>query len=109
MTVFVDEKCIRAGARLEGGKCPVAVALHRATGNAWTVGNTSAWPVEGDYFELYFPDEVVARIGAFDATGAMTPFRFEIDLKRVFHDYWKYVDLADLPAEKVSRPPATRR
>lgn len=102
MTILVDERCIRAGVRLEGEKCPVAVALRRTTGNAWAVGNISAWPVEGEYFELYFPDEVVPRIGAFDATGAMTPFRFDIDLERAFHDYWKHVDPADLPTETAT-------
>lgn len=63
MTVFVDAQCIRAGVPGEGEKCPVAIALRRATGNAWAVGNTSASPVEGEYFEPCFPDEVVARGG----------------------------------------------
>lgn len=99
MTVIVDEQCIEAGVRREGAKCPVALALRRATGNAWAVGNTSASPVEGEYFELRLPDAVAARIGAFDATGGMKPFRFDIDLEQAFHDYREHLAPIDLPAE----------
>lgn len=97
MTVFVDEQCIRAGVRREGQKCPVALALQRATGNAWAVGNTSAAPVEGEYFELCLPKAVATRIGTFDATGGMRPFRFDIDLEQAFHDYRQHLAPVDLP------------
>lgn len=99
MTVIVDQQCIKAGVRREGSKCPVALALRRATGNAWAVGNTSASPVEGEYFELRLPDAVAARIGAFDSTGGMRPFRFDIDLEQAFHDYRAHLAPIDLPAE----------
>lgn len=99
MTIIVDEQCIRAGVRREGEKCPVALALQRATGSAWAVGNTSASPVEGEYFELRLPEAVVARIGAFDSTGGMRPFRFDIDFERSLHDYREHLAPVDLPAE----------
>lgn len=93
MIIHVTAEDIAEGVRENCSKCPVARAIHRAAGA--TSVDVSAGPgprISPIQWEAYvyptarhvpstkidLPGIVVARIEAYDATGVMEPFEFEL-------------------------------
>ena len=90
--VEVTQEDIDKGERDHCTLCPIALALHRATGEVWDVGNkyvrlkdfgelvVENWDIWEKYLIL-MPDTAKTFIRIFDKTGQGEPFSFELELK----------------------------
>lgn len=63
--------------------CPVALALFKATNQAWIVSPEVAVPIRGTMLDaVKLPKATGERIRRWDETGAMEPFGFEFRFVR---------------------------
>jgi hypothetical protein len=77
--VSVTADDIDNGIRRDCWKCPVALALWRATGVKWKVNNYIAFPL-GDWDrQVHFPSKVIKFIAEFDAHTFPRPMEFDIE------------------------------
>lgn len=81
MKIQVTADDIARGAPCEQDFCPVALALHRATGRRWLVGFNAACTSDGGHLNLPLPVQVFVK--AFDAAFPVEPFEFEVS------DQWR--------------------
>lgn len=82
--VIMTRADVRTGVPGDAGRCPVAIAITRATGSARvTVGPHY---ITVGYYTTRTPPEAVAFIQAYDAAGPegafMPPIEFELKLPR---------------------------
>ena len=75
--VQLTKEDIERGTRLDRWACPVALALWRATGVKWSVGNRSCRRL-GQYKEVPLPGEVMEFIREFDEARRVRPLEFDI-------------------------------
>lgn len=94
MIIHVTAEDIVEGVKQDCSRCPVALAIRRAAGAA-SVDVSAApgprispiqWETEiylsarlVPSIQIALPGAVVARIEAYDATGVMEPFEFELE------------------------------
>jgi hypothetical protein len=77
--VEVTADDIRRGRRYECRYCPVALALNRATGEAWEVGPRFAWTHRGGP-AVPLPPAAAAFVDRFDIHGRGDPFSFDLEV-----------------------------
>jgi hypothetical protein len=84
MTLHVDvlQHHIDAGVRRDCRLCPVAMALQRATGEAWRVSEKRAVLRRGSAtpIRVRIPVNVTSFIRRFDAGEPVAPFEFTIEV-----------------------------
>lgn len=80
--IEVTQADIDKGVRGSCGKCPVALALNRATGRESSVDADSLGFEGGEckFDACRAPVEVTAFVRAFDNTAPVKPFSFEIQI-----------------------------
>ena len=78
--VFVTAQDIEQGGRRNTWTCPLCLALRRTTGVQWVVEECTAYPVTHRNAFIPLPPEAILFISEFDATGAGTPFSFELEV-----------------------------
>jgi hypothetical protein len=79
--VDVLQHHINAGVRHDCRLCPIAMALSRATGDAWIVGGHDfVWKARLYSPMVRLPAEVVAFIRRFDAGEECRPFSFTVEV-----------------------------
>ncbi len=82
MTIEVTEDDIINGEPTEPCKCPVALALERATGKQWIVSCNDAGTSEEEGYALtMLPPDVRDFIKTYDNRGTVSPFTFYMDIK----------------------------
>ena len=112
--VSVTESDIDNGIRGDCWKCPVAIAMWRATGVKWNVGNSLAYVTADRHIQIDLPEKAVAFIDDFDyaatvypavgmqitGTGkrAAHPFDFEINVPEEYVVTGAATDCASRPA-----------
>ena len=79
MKIIVTEEHIRKGKRRDPLNCPIALAIKKHTIWISIVGKTNIFMSN---VSIETPEKVADAIAAFDETGTMTPFEFEIDVPR---------------------------
>jgi hypothetical protein len=77
--VQVTSEDIENGVRRDGWKCPVALALFRATGVKYSVGRTVCRQI-GQPGRNLLPTEIRAWTAAFDSGQFPKPMEFEIEI-----------------------------
>ncbi len=77
MTIHVTQAHIDAGAREDCRECPVALAIHEATGCTCEV---LPWTIYTDRGKFKLPRAVFEFIEAFDNKQPVQPFSFEVDI-----------------------------
>lgn len=87
MTLHVEvlQHHIDAGVRGNCRLCPIAVALQRATGEAWSIGmlfdDAIGLPLDRDTTDLVtLPSSVATFIRRFDAEEECHPFSFSVEV-----------------------------
>lgn len=84
MLIRVTAGDVAAGVPCHGDRCPVAIAVRRATGFEYvTVGKEAVTVSDGWRVvrSVGHPFEVGERIAAYDLGRGMEPFEFELDLE----------------------------
>lgn len=83
MRIYVTEEDIKNGVKTDPNRCPVARAIHRATGEDWKV-----MPYSIEKSDQYVPAPMCVSnfVYAFDRGYSLLtkPFCFEIDLSKSF-------------------------
>lgn len=78
-TIHVTQEDIENGERNRASRCPVAIAIKRATGNASVYVGTLDMSI-GEFLDMSLPRKLVKFIGRFDSGKAVHPFTFTIDI-----------------------------
>lgn len=78
LTIHVTQEDINSGIPKKCSKCPVALAINRATGLAATVKFHPNYIGENEHDIFMTPDCVIAFINKFDAGNHVSPFSFTI-------------------------------
>jgi hypothetical protein len=79
MLIQVTADDLARGQRRNHARCPVALALNRATGKEWVVSTAFAYRLGVQAPSVFFPFEASLRITMFDAGRPVEPFAFEFD------------------------------
>ncbi len=84
MNITVTERDIRKGRPLCPERCPIALAIIRATGIHCKVGVTCAhlYPDQGESSNAYIPARVQSAIVVFDRTGLMELLEFDLEFEK---------------------------
>lgn len=85
-TIKVTQDDIRRGKPIDPCGCPIAIAIHRATGDAnLRVGGEHLWTTTQDCFgwQVPLPPDALAWRRAFDRRERVSPFTFTIELPEV--------------------------
>lgn len=82
--IVVIEEDIKKGQKLCPEKCPIALAIIRATGIHCKVGVTRAhlYPDQGESSIAYIPGDIQAAIVQFDRTGCMELLEFDLEFEK---------------------------
>jgi hypothetical protein len=81
MRIEVTAEDIVKGKRMDCGLCPVALAIKRATGTAFSVGYMTCCPAGGTVRDrLELPAEARAFVHDFDCHMQTAPFAFDLDI-----------------------------
>ena len=80
IAVFVTAQDIEEGRRRNTWKCPLCLALRRATGVKWVVEESTAYRVTRRNAFIPLAPGAITFISEFDATGAGKPFHFELEV-----------------------------
>ena len=80
MKISVRQNHIDEGVRDSSNSCPIALAASEAF--AWPV-NTGRVQLSCNGVSYWLPSQVRGAIIAFDATGQMQPFEFELEEEKV--------------------------
>jgi len=81
MRIEVTAEDIKNGVPMEASDCPVALALHRATGRMWRVDSRRICPNEkfGDMLSFPCPPAAAVFVCRFDDCLPVEPFSFEFE------------------------------
>lgn len=80
MRIEVTQADIDAGLRNHSKKCPVGLALTRATGLKWTVGGNIAMLSMPTYDVVLLPAEVHTFVDSYDKYPSFKPEPFSFEL-----------------------------
>lgn len=81
MRIQLTQQDIANGRRAACNACPVALAISRATGEQWEVGNSSAWCVGScASARIYLSSDTMTFIDAFDHGRSVAQFEFELPI-----------------------------
>lgn len=80
MRAHIIQADIDAGESGSADRCPVALALHRASGGSWLIYYDLAVKLRGTSYVacIPLPSRVAAWVAAFDAGRQVRPLRFEL-------------------------------
>lgn len=81
MLIHVTQEHINDGNKCSSILCPIALAITKAMENRWSVGSTTAGPLNNRMDdEVTLPGIVTAFIRLFDKGEPVVPFSFELDV-----------------------------
>lgn len=78
MTIEVTQDDIDKGDEADCDKCPIALAINRATGKRWCVVWHRCWLDEDHSPSIDLPESAVDFIQDFDNDQSVKPFSFEL-------------------------------
>jgi hypothetical protein len=78
ITVSITDSDIDNGTRGDCWKCPVALALWRATGEKYIVWSGNAYPLGRRDRNVILPNSVQSWIGRFDRSEFPKPMEFQL-------------------------------